>query len=64
MTSDKLAKLEAVLKAIGRDAQTLEDFETADSIGRSVQFALELLADITAEDCEELPAGIAEPLAA
>jgi len=49
MASDKLAKLEAVLKAIGRDAQRVEGFELGDQIGRSINYALELLEDVQLE---------------
>jgi hypothetical protein len=49
-TKDKVfEKLEKVLNAIGRDAQRLDDYELADGIGRSVEFAKELLLDLRLE---------------
>ena len=64
MASDKLTKLEAVLKGISRTAQESEDYENGDAIGRSVAYALELLEDYMTPACEEFPAGVCEPLAA
>lgn len=51
--TEKINKLGAVLKGIGRDADGLEDYEAADSIGRSVQFALQLLEDVTLDSQPE-----------
>lgn len=64
MASDKATKLEAVLKGISRMAQDSDNYENGDAIARSAQYALQLLADYMAEDCEEMPAGVCEPLAA
>jgi NADH:ubiquinone oxidoreductase subunit F (NADH-binding) len=48
-TQDRIAKLERLLNAISRDAQTSEDFETMDSISRTVEAARETLCDLAAD---------------
>jgi hypothetical protein len=46
---DRITKLERLINAIARDAQGLEDFETADQIGRTLEAMREELADLRAE---------------
>jgi hypothetical protein len=54
---DRIAKLERLLNAISRDAQRSDDFETMDSISRTVEAARETLTDLAADlepEVEEL----------
>jgi hypothetical protein len=56
-TQDRIAKLERLLNAISRDAQRSDDFETMDSISRTVEAARETLTDLAADlepEVEEL----------
>jgi hypothetical protein len=48
-TQDRIAKLERLLNAISRDAQRSDDFETMDSISRTVEAARETLTDLAAD---------------
>jgi hypothetical protein len=68
MASDKLAKVEQLLKALGRDAQQVEDFELGDQMARTINYALQLLEDVQLEaDADgqtELAVLIDAPLAA
>lgn len=42
-TTDQLEKMAKLLNLIRRDAEQIEDYEVADSISRTANYALELL---------------------
>jgi hypothetical protein len=48
-TQERITKLETVIKSMAREAQNSTDFECADSIARSADYALELLFDLRAD---------------
>jgi hypothetical protein len=48
-TQERIDKLEKVIRSMASTAQNSTDFDTADAIGQSADFALELLTDLRAD---------------